>query len=313
MISWDRKSFIVFWFGLGLWGLFFVNGCATQQEVLDLKPHVNKAILQVSELSNQVYDLENRLKQLENREGQIPDHVRRLADLEARLNNLQEEARSHITAEQEDMNLWKKFDQRFQYLSQEIESERRKFIQFQEETRKKFEELSPRSALTPPGEELEKTNTSEPVPLPDSSGNPPAVSSPEQPEKTDEKGTYEEAHQAFVQQDWPAAQSKFLAFLDHFPKSKLADNAQFWIAESFFNQKNYEKAILEYEKVIQNYPKGDKLTAALLKQALSFHAIGRIKEAKILLKQVIKKAPDSEQARIAEKKLKSIDKEEGSQ
>ncbi len=104
MISWGRGKFMVCWLGLGVCSIFFI-GCATHQEVLDLKPHVNKAILQVNDLANQVYDMESRLKSLENKETQTPDYLRRLADLEVKLNSLQEEVHSHFTAEQEDTSL----------------------------------------------------------------------------------------------------------------------------------------------------------------------------------------------------------------
>jgi tol-pal system protein YbgF len=337
MISWGRVKFIVCWLGLGIWCTFF-TGCATHQEVLDLKPHVNKAILQVNDLSNQVYDMDNRLKQMENRETQTPDYIRRLADLEVRINSLQEEVHTHFTAEQEDTSLWKKFDQKFQRLSQEFEDERKRYLQFQEETRKKLEGSPSQSAqqaqqggLTSQGEEP-KTEVPESAPLQSPSpgdtvhGTPPGTPVPVTPpapgipvpstpvpppvNKTDDKSSYEDAYQSFLQEDWAAAQKKFFSFLDRYPKSKYADNAQFWIGETFYNQKNFEKAILEYEKVIQNYPKGDKMASALLKQALSFQAIGRLKEAKILLKQVIEKAPNSEQARTAKKKLESIAKQE---
>ncbi|MEW5804591.1 MAG: tol-pal system protein YbgF [bacterium] len=350
-MSWGNGKSTMYWVGLGLWASFLMYGCATHQEVLDLKPHVNKAVLQVNDLANQIYDLEGRLRRLENR--QTPDYIGRLADLETRLNSLQDEVRSHITAEQENANLWKKFDQRFQYLSQELDSERKASLQFQEETRKKFEELTSRSGgLTSHGEESENQEVSESAPLqsPSSgntalSGNPaPSVDSANTPigeagavttgrpadtvsaggtppvpppsgtpgpfaDITDEKGVYEDAYQAFLQEDWATAQKKFLVFLDRYPKSELADNAQFWIGEIFYSQKNYEKAILEYEKVIQNYPKGDKMPAALLKQAYAFYAIGRVKEATILLKQVIEKVPQSDQAQAAAKKLEAISKE----
>ena len=102
------------------------------------------------------------------------------------------------------------------------------------------------------------------------------------------------------------AREKFKTFLIFYPNSDLADNAQFWIGESFFDEKEYERAILEYEKVLQNYPKADKVPSALLKQGFSFHALGKTKEAKILFEQVIQKAPQSEQAQIAKKKINLI-------
>jgi len=308
---------MVCWLGLGVWSIFFI-GCATHQEVLDLKPHVNKAILQVNDLANQVYDMDNRLKRVENRGTQTPDYIRRLADLEVRLNSLQEDVHSHFTAEQEDTSLWKKFDRKFQRLSQEFEDERKRYLQFQEETIKKLEKLSSQPSqpaqsggLTSQGEEPEKTQVQEPASLQSPSpGTPVPGTVPPPVDETDDKSSYNDAYETFLREDWAAAQKKFLALLDRYPKSDYADNAQFWIGESFYNQKNYEKAILEYEKVIQNYPQGDKLSSALLKQALAFQAIGRLKEAKIRLRQVIDKAPDSDQAQIAKKKLESIAKEE---
>jgi TolA-binding protein len=58
--------------------------------------------------------------------------------------------------------------------------------------------------------------------------------------------------------------------LKRFPKSDNADNAQFWIGEIYYRQKWYETAILEYQKVIENYPKGNKVQASLLKQGFAF-------------------------------------------
>jgi tol-pal system protein YbgF len=322
--SWGKIKFILCCLGLGMLCTFSI-GCATHQEVMDLKPHVNKAILQVNDLSNQVYDMDNRLRRLENRETETPDSIRRLADLEVKLNSLQEEVHGHFTAEQDDTSLWKKFDQKFQRLSQELEDERKRNLQFQEEARKKLQGLPSQPAqpegLTSQGNEPEKTEISESATLQNPSpgttvpgivpGTPvPVAPAPRPVGKTDDKSSYEDAYESFLREDWAAAQKKFSAFLDRYPKSDYADNAQFWIGETFYNQKNFEKAILEYEKVIQNYPQGDKLVSALLKQAISFQAIGRLKEAKILLRQVIEKAPGSDQALTAKKKLETIAKEE---
>ena len=58
--------------------------------------------------------------------------------------------------------------------------------------------------------------------------------------------------------------------MEKYPKSNSADNAQFWIGEIYYREKWYEKAILEYQKVIENYPQGNKISAALLKQGLHF-------------------------------------------
>jgi len=72
-------------------------------------------------------------------------------------------------------------------------------------------------------------------------------------------------------------------------------------------QGDYEKAILEYEKVIKHYPQGDKVPSALLKQGFAFLNLGDRVDAKILFRKVIKEYPRSPQAEIATKKLKLLD------
>jgi len=63
---------------------------------------------------------------------------------------------------------------------------------------------------------------------------------------------------------------------------------------------------LEYEKVVKNYSSGNKVPYALLKQGLSFLNLGDKTSAKLLLQQVIKDYPNTNQARIARSKLQEI-------
>jgi tol-pal system protein YbgF len=91
-----------------------------------------------------------------------------------------------------------------------------------------------------------------------------------------------------------------------YPDSEYSDNAQFWIGECYFFEKNYEKAILEYEKVTKNYPGGNKVPYALLKQGFSFLKLNDKTSARLLLQQVIKDYPNTNQARMARSKLQEI-------
>lgn len=117
---------------------------------------------------------------------------------------------------------------------------------------------------------------------------------------------YLTAKQAFDASDYVRARSGFQDFLKRFPKAKNADNAQFWIGETYYREKWYEKAILEYQKVIENYPKGNKVQASLLKQGLAFYTIGDKANARLILKELIAKYPRSQEAKIAAKKLKGF-------
>jgi TolA-binding protein len=63
---------------------------------------------------------------------------------------------------------------------------------------------------------------------------------------------------------------------------------------------------LEYQKVIENYPSGNKIPAALLKQGLSFLNIGETNNARLVLKELVAKHPGTNEAAIAKQKLESL-------
>ena len=100
-----------------------------------------------------------------------------------------------------------------------------------------------------------------------------------------------------------AARESFSLLLQKAPASALVDKAQFYIAESYFSEKWYEKAILEYQVVISKYTKSTKRPAALYKQALSFELIGDTANAKARFSDLVKAYPSSSQATLARKKI----------
>jgi tol-pal system protein YbgF len=117
---------------------------------------------------------------------------------------------------------------------------------------------------------------------------------------------YKDAYETYQKGDYEGARRKFEAFLKQYPNTELSDNAQFWIGETYFAKKDYEKAILEYEKAIAKYPEGDKVPSALLKQAIAFLELGDKTNGRNLLKRVIERYPQSEQADMAKKRLDTI-------
>ncbi len=131
-------------------------------------------------------------------------------------------------------------------------------------------------------------------------------SPPKEEKKLSDQEYYVAAKQAFDQEDFEAARSGFEAIIKDFPNSEHADNAQFWIGEIYYREKWYEKAILEYQKVIENYPKGNKVPASLLKQGFAFISLGDKANARLILKELSKKFPDSNEGKIAIQKLKEL-------
>ena len=145
----------------------------------------------------------------------------------------------------------------------------------------------------------------EPAPKPEPEKKPEAPI----PKEPAEKDVYQSAKSAFDRGDYDSARKGFQDFLAKYPKSGNADNAQFWIGETYYREKWYEKAILEYQKVIENYPKGNKVQAALLKQGLAFFNLGgktNIANSRLILRELVSKYPKSNEAKIATQKLKDI-------
>ncbi len=119
-----------------------------------------------------------------------------------------------------------------------------------------------------------------------------------------DKEVYDLARKAFDDGKLEAARQGFEDLLKNHPDSNHADNAQFWIGETYYREKWFEKAILEYQKVIEKYPKGNKVPASRLKQGLAFSNLGDNTNARLILQELIKRHPQSNEAKIARKKLK---------
>lgn len=95
-------------------------------------------------------------------------------------------------------------------------------------------------------------------------------------------------------------------FLKKYPQDPLAVNAMYWIGETYYGEKKYENAILQFQDVIQKYGDHPKVASALYKQGLSFHALGDNKNAKVILKKVVDTFPLAEEAKKAKEKLATI-------
>ena len=126
------------------------------------------------------------------------------------------------------------------------------------------------------------------------------------PEEVGEEALYAQAKEAFDKGNLEYARVQFQKFLERYPKSNNADNAQFWIAEIYYVEKWYEKSVLEYQKVIENYPKGNKIPAALLKQGFAFMNMDDKANARIILNELVNKYPKSPEADAARAKLQKL-------
>lgn len=95
------------------------------------------------------------------------------------------------------------------------------------------------------------------------------------------------------------------AFLQHYPRNDYADNAQYWLGEVYYAQKDYQHALAEFRATIETYPRGNKVPDALLKVGFCYASLGQSDKAKAVLEQVINLYPKTEPAALAAKRLET--------
>ena len=95
------------------------------------------------------------------------------------------------------------------------------------------------------------------------------------------------------------------AFLRHYPRHDYADNAQYWLGEAYYAQKDYQHALVEFRATIETYPRGNKVPDALLKVGYCYQALGQADKARAVLEQVVNLYPKTEPAALAAKRLET--------
>jgi tol-pal system protein YbgF len=102
------------------------------------------------------------------------------------------------------------------------------------------------------------------------------------------------------------ANSEFQDYLKYYADTDLASNAQFYLGEIAYSQKQYEQAVTEYEKVLTNYPKSFKLAPARLKKGMALIELNQKSAGVRELREVVKRYPGTEEERRARAKLKDL-------
>lgn len=117
---------------------------------------------------------------------------------------------------------------------------------------------------------------------------------------------YDRLLSMFRDGDLEGARQGFTGFLSEYPNSNLAPNARFWLGESYYGKKDFQKAIDAYDKVEIDYPSSEKVPAALLKKGYAYLAMKDMKRASSAFNQVITLYPGSAEAGRASDKLTQL-------
>lgn len=121
-----------------------------------------------------------------------------------------------------------------------------------------------------------------------------------------DRDNYQAAFELLKQQRYVPAAMAFQQFLISFPDSQLADNAQYWLAESYYVTRQFDAALKQFEVVISQYAESRKVPDALLKVGYCNYELGRWEAARKALARVQTEYAETTAARLAGQRLERM-------
>jgi len=121
-----------------------------------------------------------------------------------------------------------------------------------------------------------------------------------------EKRDYDEAFDALKGGRYSESSRLFAGFLDRYPSSEYSDNAQYWLAESYYATRNYRVALDAFQGLINNYPDSPKVPDARLKLGFTYVSLKDWTAAERSLQSVVEAYPDTTVSRLAANRLRTM-------
>ena len=98
----------------------------------------------------------------------------------------------------------------------------------------------------------------------------------------------------------------FRSMLDKWPQGKYADNATYWMGESFYVKADYKSALNAFQSVLSKFPSSSRAPDAMLKVGLSQLELKQTDQGRATLQKVMQTYPTANAASLAKQRLESI-------
>jgi tol-pal system protein YbgF len=182
----------------------------------------------------------------------------------------------------------------------------------------------PRSSAAPPAAATPATPATPTAPPASSAtpapGAPPPVASRPTTGSLQPQDIYQASYLDFSKGSYALAIAGFREFLRRFPEHNLAGNAQYWIGEAHYSlarghmnqnqperaREALEQAVTEFRRVLVDYPRGEKVPAALFKEALVLIDLKQPTLAQARLQYLIDNFPQAEETPLARDRLAGL-------
>lgn len=121
-----------------------------------------------------------------------------------------------------------------------------------------------------------------------------------------EQTVYAQAFDSLKAGSYSIAITGFKDFLTNYPASPLAENAQYWLGEAYYVNRDYDAASGAFRNVLQKWPDSRKAPDALLKLGYTQYELKKVAEARTTLTEVTQRYPNSDAAKLANERLQRM-------
>ena len=149
-----------------------------------------------------------------------------------------------------------------------------------------------------PGSQTPQPGTTVPTPTPQQTGT-----------GTTPQRLYDTAYADYTAGQWSLAVQGFETYLKTYPKSDLADDAQYYVGESHSGDSKFREAVAAYERMIRDYPQSDILPEAWYKVGITYERLAQPDRARTAYEFAVKTFPESNDAvRLSKQRLDGLNR-----
>jgi tol-pal system protein YbgF len=119
---------------------------------------------------------------------------------------------------------------------------------------------------------------------------------------------YDTAYADYTAGQWSLAVQGFETYLKTYPKSELADDAQYYVGESYSGDSKFREAVAAYERMIRDYPQSDILPEAWYKVGTAYERLGQPDRARAAYETAVKLFPETDAGRLSKQRLDGLNR-----
>lgn len=216
-------------------------------------------------------------------------------------------AQAPVSAQGMLFNQLEQMQQEIAQLRGMVEEQQHEIRRLKQEGLERYQDLDQRLAGLTAGAPAQNSATG-PTGAPGNT-TPPAAAQQANAEAADpakEKLYYDAAFDLIKAKDFDKASQAFTAFLNRYPNSQYAGNAQYWLGEVNLAKGDLQGAGQAFARVSQTYPDHSKVPDSLFKLADVERRLGNNDKARGILQQVIAQYPGSSAAQLAQRDLQRL-------